>query len=140
NRAIIQAAASRLRQRNFQEVVVLDRVRMEVADAYARTHARFAQIGTTEEAVKTGGDAFKADLIRIQGREGLPIEVLDSLRLLGRARSEYLNAITDYNQAQIQLYVALGQPPADTLARPTAGMAVEGEQGVEAPPPAPPAP
>ena len=30
----------------------------------------------------------------------------------------YLNAIVDYNQAQLELYVALGQPPADVLARP----------------------
>jgi hypothetical protein len=44
--------------------------------------------------------------------------VLDSLRLLGRARFDYLNAISDYNRAQFELYVSLGQPPADMLARP----------------------
>jgi hypothetical protein len=48
----------------------------------------------------------------------LPIEVLDSLRLLARARLEYLRVILGYNRAQFELYVALGQPPADVLARP----------------------
>jgi hypothetical protein len=49
---------------------------------------------------------------------GLPIELLNSLSLLGRSKIGYLDAIVDYNRAQFELYVALGQPPADTLARP----------------------
>ena len=44
--------------------------------------------------------------------------MLDSLRLLGRGLYAYLDAIIDYNRAQFELYVALGQPPADCLARP----------------------
>ncbi len=56
-------------------------------------------------------------MIRIRNNEGLPIEVLDSLRLLGRARFEYLDAIAEYNASQFELYVALGQPPANALAR-----------------------
>ena len=43
--------------------------------------------------------------------------MLDSLRLLGQGRNDYLNAIVDYNRAEFELYVALGQPPANTLAR-----------------------
>jgi outer membrane protein TolC len=34
------------------------------------------------------------------------------------ARRNYLNAITQFNQAELRLYVALGNPPADALARP----------------------
>ncbi len=49
----------------------------------------------------------------------LPIELLNSLILLGRSRAELLESIIRYNQAQIDLYVALGQPPADVLARDT---------------------
>ena len=51
-------------------------------------------------------------------REGLPIELLESLRLLARGRYAYLNAIADYNRAQLELYVALGKPPPNALARP----------------------
>ena len=97
---------------------MLNRVRFEVASAYAETHARFAQIATSEQAVHSAEQAFREDLIRIRGREGLPIEVLDSLRLLARSRMEYLDAVSDYNRAEFELYVALGQPPADSLARP----------------------
>ena len=118
NLALIKAAKARLDISSLQEVVVLNRVRAEVAVAYARTHARFAQIGIAERAVETSKHGFDADLRRTKGLVGLPIEVLDNLRLLGRARMNYLQAITDYNRAQFELYVALGQPPADCLARP----------------------
>jgi hypothetical protein len=43
---------------------------------------------------------------------------LASFQLLARARAEYVDAIAGYDQAQLDLYVALGQPPADMLARP----------------------
>ena len=41
----------------------------------------------------------------------------------------YLEAIVDYNEAEFALYVALGQPPADALARPvpTAGVVPAGQ-------------
>ncbi|HUY31612.1 MAG TPA: TolC family protein [Pirellulales bacterium] len=118
NRAQINAARARLGIRNFEQLAVLNQVRMEVADAYARSHARYAQIDTAELAVRSSTRGLAADMLRIENKEGLPIEVLDNVRLLARARYEYLNAITDYNAAEFDLYVALGQPPANALARP----------------------
>jgi outer membrane protein TolC len=118
NKAQIDAARSRLSSADLETLVTLDRVRAEVAGAYARTHARFAQIRTSELAIKAGTQAFTEDLERSKGGEGLPLEVLDSLRLLARAREEYLKTILDYNKAQFQLYVALGKPPAELLMRP----------------------
>ncbi len=118
NLALVRLGQSNLRTQNFRLVEVLNRVRAEVASGYARAQARYAQIGIGERAVKSGGDAFRKDLIRVRENVGLPIELLDSLRLLGRSRLTYLDAIVDYNRAQFELYVALGQPPADTLARP----------------------
>lgn len=118
NLALVRLAESNLRSTSLREVEVLDRIRSEVAAARARTLARYAQIETGERAVTTSQRAFQADLTRTRNREGLPIEVLDSLRLLARSRTTYLDAIIDYNLAQFELYVALGQPPAAYLARP----------------------
>jgi outer membrane protein TolC len=117
NMALVRLARSNLRTDELRGVEVLDRVRTEVATAYARTHVRFAQIDTGERAVQSSQRAFQEDLTRTRNREGLPIEVLDSLRLLGRSRSAYLDAIVDYNRAQFELYVSLGQPPPDCMAR-----------------------
>jgi len=118
NKAMIDAARARSRGAQFDELATLDRVRKEVADAFIRTHSRFAEIDQLALGVQTGMRALQEDLIRVRGREGLPIEVLDSVRQLNRSRQEYLAAIVEYNEAQLELYVALGDPPADALARP----------------------
>lgn len=118
NTALVRLAESNLRSDQLRETIVLDRVRTEVASAAARTHTRFAQIGLGERAVLSSQKAFQEDLNRTRNREGIPIEVLDSLRLLSRSRFAYLDAIVDYNRAQFELYVAMGQPPANLLARP----------------------
>lgn len=118
NLAMVRLADSNARSNQLREQEVLDRVRTQVATAYSQTHARFAQIGTGELAVQSSQKAFQEDFTRTRNREGLPIEVLDSLRLLGRSRSAYLDAIIDYNRAQFELYVALGQPPSNLLSRP----------------------
>jgi len=118
NKALIDAARSRLRSADLREIATLDQVRSEVANAYAKTHARFAKVRTCELAIESSTEAYREDLQRIMGLIGLPLEVVNSLRLLSRSRVAYLNAILDYDRAQFELYVALGKPPADVLVRP----------------------
>jgi outer membrane protein TolC len=121
NKALIDAARSRLRSTNLEEVVVLNRIRAEVASAYARTHSRFAQIRVCELAIQAGREGFQEDMRRIIAHAGLPLEVVNSLRLLAASRVQYLNAILDYNRAQFELYVAIGKPPVEVLIRPAGG-------------------
>ncbi len=118
NVALIQVARAHLGVTEFQELAMLDHIRDEVAEAYARTHARYEQILEEEEAVRSGIRGFQEDLGRARQAAGLPIEVLNNLKLKAEAQMEYLEAIVDYNRAHFELYVALGQPPAATLARP----------------------
>ena len=134
NLALIKGAKARLGATRYQEIAVLNQVRAEVAIAYARTHARFAQIATTEAAVVASQRGFREDYdltLQQTGRKVLPIELLNNFRLLNTARREYLDTIVEYNKAQFELYVALGQPPADALARPVPaeGLAPSGLPG-----------
>jgi outer membrane protein TolC len=117
NRALTGAARSRLRSADLQQVIAFDQVRSQVTKAHVRVHARFAEIATAEQAVLAATDSWVEDLARIKNQEGLPIEVLNSIRLLALSRAEYLRAIIEYNRAQFDLYVALGQPPANVLVR-----------------------
>ena len=78
----------------------------------------YEEMLVAEKAVPAGVRALTLDFQRIKNREGLPIELLESFKLLNQARFDYLDAIVGYNQAQLDLFVALGQPPADVLARP----------------------
>lgn len=118
NVAQIRMARSNLTSANLELVRRMNIVRAEVAVAHGQIQARLLQIETCEQAVKAITLGFGQDFRRIRGGEGLPIELMNSLRLLGQARLAYLDAIMDYNQAQMNLYVFLGQPPANTLARP----------------------
>jgi outer membrane protein TolC len=133
NVALVRLAQSNVRQNELRNIDVLDRIRAEVVLAYARTHVRYAQIETNERAIQTSQSGFEEDVLRTKNRKGLPIEVLDSMRLLHRSRYAYLDAIVDYNRAHFELYVALGQPPADTLARPVPSKLVPAP-GPSAPP------
>jgi len=130
NVALIRGANANLQVRRFEQIEMLNRVRAEVAEAYAKTHARYAQIETNESAIKSGLLSFTQDLdrIRYRSRDVLPIELLNSFQLMANARIDYIDAIVDYNRAQFELYVALGQPPANALAHPvpTQGVAPSG--------------
>ncbi|CAN5438468.1 TolC family protein [soil metagenome] len=118
NIALTKAADSRVKQIRFREMETINTVRSQVAEAHALTASTFLQIDAAEKAVRASGEAFTQDQARIKGGQGLPLEVVDSMRLLARSRNDYLDTIIDYNRAQIQLWVSLGKPPANTLARP----------------------
>ncbi|HEY4259655.1 MAG TPA: TolC family protein [Schlesneria sp.] len=121
NKSLIQAARSHLRSAHWEEIAVLEQVRKEVSLAHRRSSIRYSQLNVGEAAISAANDAFQEDLLRAKANEGLPIEVLDSLELLERASLNYLRAVMAFNRAQFDLYVALGQPPADMLARPVTG-------------------
>jgi outer membrane protein TolC len=130
NIALIKVARARLGVREFEELAMLDHIRDEVAEAYALTHARYQQLIETEQAVISGIRGFNEDLERIkEAAEGLPIEVLNNLRLKALAQNEYLDAIVGFNRAHFELYVALGQPPPATLARPVPIEGVTSSEG-----------
>ncbi|MBS0260503.1 MAG: TolC family protein [Planctomycetes bacterium] len=118
NKSQIEAARSRAASADLELLITLDRIRSEVAAAHTRTFARFARIRSCELAISAGTQALAEDLERVRGAEGLPLEAIDSLRLLAESRLEYLDSIIDYNRSQFELFVALGQPPADLLIRP----------------------
>jgi outer membrane protein TolC len=122
NKSLIQIARSHLRSAHWEEIAVLEQVRKEVSLAHRRSAIRYAQLEVGELAMSAAKEAFQEDLIRTKANEGLPIEVLNSLELLERSSLAYLRAVMAFNRAQFDLYVALGQPPADMLARPVDGM------------------
>jgi outer membrane protein TolC len=107
---VFQAEAERAR--------VVDQIRREVAEAHALAAARRTQVAVARRRVDSAGTAYRRDWKRTRNLEGKPIEVLDSMHLLTTARQDLIRAQVEYNQAQFQLFVALGQPP--TLGLPQA--------------------
>jgi outer membrane protein TolC len=117
NWAKIKLRLSERRITELEFVRDLNMVRNDVARAYAGIHARFAQMSIAATSVKSAEGAYKEDYKRIFTTDtGLPIELLNSFRLLAAGRYNYFDAVVNYDRAQFAMYVALGQPPADVLA------------------------
>ncbi len=101
---------AQIQQAKFEKVRVLDQIAREVSEAHSQVLHRSARIGITEQAVRTAEDSYRRNLSRIRDGQGLPLEVLQSVRALEDARRAYLVSIIEYNEAQFRLQWALGWP------------------------------
>jgi outer membrane protein TolC len=139
NWAQIRMRQSERQIANLELIRDLNMVRNDVARAYAGIHARWAQIDIARDTVLTAQKGYEEDYNRIMTTGvGLPIELLNNFKLLAQGRHSYLDSVVDYDEAQFALFVALGQPPADMLAK---AIPSDMPKGLVPPPdPAPPLP
>jgi outer membrane protein TolC len=103
-RAVVNESTSR-RARS------INRIRDEVASAYADVRAQLAAINVSQRRLATAEPGFLNELRRTRAKQGLPIEVLNMVHLLVDARESLVRSVIEYDKAQFRLYVALGQPP-----------------------------
>jgi outer membrane protein TolC len=96
---------------NADRLRTIDAIRQEVADAFTLTLTRRQAIDIARRRTESAQRAFDQDMVRARNLQGRAIEVLDSAKLLNVARQDYVGALIGYDQAQLQLFVALGQPP-----------------------------
>ncbi len=115
NLALQRGRRAQVDQATSERLRIADVIRLEVADAYGIAAARRAQIALAQQQLATAEAGFGEELIRIRGGEGLPIEVVNSLDLLARARQDLVTAIVEYDQAQFRLFEAIGNPPSVAL-------------------------
>ncbi len=111
NLAVQRRVRAQMNEAEAERLRVIDVVRREVADAYALSEARRREVEAAARQVRTAAEGYRLDLERGKNLQGRPIEVLNSANLLNAARLELIRATVGYNQAQFQLFVALGQPP-----------------------------
>ena len=111
NASLIQQRRAQAGQAMADRSVVVNQIRREVASARAETLALRSQVANARYALKTSEDGYRQDQARLRESLSLPIEALDSLRLLSDARIGLVEAITRSNRAQFALFVSLGAPP-----------------------------
>lgn len=101
---------------------MINLVRREVTAAKATAAAAFREVATRREGLINGENGFREDLdlvkaggvtrIRLDGQqEIIPLEAINTLKLLADARVNFIRAVVQNNQAQFALYVDLGSPP-----------------------------
>jgi outer membrane protein TolC len=109
-RAARDTARTRIEQRRWEQVRLMDRVAREIAEAAAQVESRRQQIDVSQEAIAIARLSHERNLDRIRQGQGLPIEALQSVQALNIAQREYLRAVVSYDEAQFSLHRALGWP------------------------------
>jgi outer membrane protein TolC len=112
NRAIQNKVRAEIGQADAARAQAIDKVRREVAEAFADSAARREQMDLAQQRAATAQKAFQQDLNRTKNLEGRLLEVLDSFNQLTAARQELIATMVGFSQAQFNLYVALGKMPA----------------------------
>jgi outer membrane protein TolC len=112
NRALQNRTQAQVGEADAERVRVINRIRAEVGETFALVLARRNEIEIARRRIDTASKAFAADMLRAKNLEGRPIEVLRSLDLLTAARLDLVRAMAGYSEAQLRLFVAIGNSPA----------------------------
>ncbi|MCI0464789.1 MAG: TolC family protein [Gemmataceae bacterium] len=106
-----RATQAKIQQVHLSYKDLRDRLTMGVREGYEAVHSGREQIELVEQQIKYARDTYDRSKFRLKERErlkGTPTEVLLGIALLGRAQISYLQALRDYDKAQLRLLVLLG--------------------------------
>ncbi len=93
----------------------LDQIRFEVEEAYFSMISNRENIGTTRRNVELAEESLRLARLRFQAGVGTQTDVINSQRDLTDARSEFLQAIINYNQSLNDLQRAVSNLPDNRL-------------------------
>jgi outer membrane protein TolC len=133
NRALQQQRASQQRQQVLEFQQISDRVATEVTQAYYRAVLSGKQVEENREQVTAAAKALPLNFRGIRGGELRVIEAQQAIRQLADSRQQYLQAVIENNQAQLQLLRAIGTPLDSPLSVPI-GPSPQTDPGPFAPP------
>jgi outer membrane protein TolC len=114
NRSLRQESRANRDQAIQQRALTLNLIRREVGEAHANIQSARQRLIVSQIQLAAAERGAQEDLIRTRAGEGLPIVVLNSLDLLTRSRLDLVDAVTEFNLAQFQMFVVLGQSPLTT--------------------------
>lgn len=113
NLARTRAEHSRYSQAALRQNAIEATVAREVVAAFQVAYARRRELTAAQQAVEAARDSYRLNEQRVRRapEQGRPIELLQAVQALARARLDYLQTVADYNRAQFRLYTAMGNPP-----------------------------
>ncbi|MFT3879003.1 MAG: TolC family protein [Gemmatales bacterium] len=110
NQAAIAERRSQYAQAVFQRDSLEARIAEQVVANYQELTNRTRQFKPAHDAVTNATDSYhlNEERIRRAPEQGRPIELLQAIQALARARSDELALLADYNRSQFRLFAALG--------------------------------
>jgi outer membrane protein len=107
-RQLVREKEIRLVQAEDARVQVEDGISLEVKDAYLRLREAKDKIGVADVAVEQAEENYRINVERFREQVATTTEVLDAQTLLTQAKSNYYNALSDFNIARANLERAMG--------------------------------
>jgi outer membrane protein TolC len=83
-------------------------VQQQVADARSQIRLAMQQMGFSRQSLSQANMALTQSIERERLGTVLPYEVFQSEQFYVQAEDDYLKAVSTYNKAEYQLYVAMG--------------------------------
>ena len=119
-RGRVNAAQGALAQREAGYQQVLDQVLLSVRSNYFSLREAEKRIATASVVVETAEEDYKIALVRYQAGVGTNTDVLDAQVSLSQAKTNYVQALYDYNTSWAYLENAMGVPvvPQAPITRP----------------------
>jgi outer membrane protein TolC len=103
-----RTADARLRATALANDKLHDDIIRQVVEAHTRVHSLRDQLGTLRRALATAEEAFRLTRERKERGIGMVLENIFAEQDLTRARSDYVAAVAEFNQAQYGLRRAVG--------------------------------
>lgn len=85
-----------------------DQIAMEIENAYLVLQEAESQIAVSQKVIEQAEENFRMSEARYKERVARATEVIDAQTLLTKAKSEYANALGDYNISHVRLERAMG--------------------------------
>lgn len=111
--AVMRERQSRYAQAVFSQHGLASTVAAQVVASYSTADVARRELAAAQEAVRSARESYIQNEIGVRRAPGQfrPIELLQAIQALARARQDYLRVVVEYNRAQFRLFTALGHPP-----------------------------
>ncbi len=104
----VDASRSRENQVAYALDNVRDQVSLEVKNAWLALHEAEKQVAVTKKSIEQADENFRVSTERYKEHVGTSTDVIDAQTLLTRAKTDYFNALSDYNISIARLERAMG--------------------------------
>jgi len=104
----VDASRSRQNQTAYALDNIKDQVSLDVKNAWLALHEAEKQVAVTKKSIEQADENFRVSTERYKEHVGTSTDVIDAQTLLTKAKTDYFNALSDYNISIAKLERAMG--------------------------------
>ncbi len=105
----VDEARSILNKADNNKQKLIDDIKLQIKEAFLKLKEAEKNISVAQKSIEQAEEGFRMSEERYKEQVATSIEVLDAQTLLTQARTNYYNALSDYNLAKARLERAMGR-------------------------------